>query len=108
MTQEKVDSELTRLHKEIEVVENTLIDMEDNREEHPDIMEFYVERDRIRTRLDTIYEFLSIIWHERISDFIRNTDQIIKCGRPLDWKSEQLKAKKAQVYYNLKFKDIES
>ncbi|KKL03885.1 hypothetical protein LCGC14_2621650 [marine sediment metagenome] len=94
LTQDKVDSELTRLHKEVEKVETTLIYMGEDPEEHSDIMEFYEERGRIRDQLNAIYEFLSVVRHERIDDLIKNDELERLYGKLPHWRVEQLKEKK--------------
>ncbi|MFW9877511.1 MAG: hypothetical protein ACFFG0_30865 [Candidatus Thorarchaeota archaeon] len=105
LTQEKVDSELMRLHGEIEGLESTLIFMEAHEPGHPDKMKFYEDRIKLTAQLDTIYDFLSIVEHERINDFIRNTDFEIKYGRLPKWRIEELKRKEASKYYNLKHRN---
>lgn len=103
LTQEKVDLELERLHKEIEELESALIHMEEHEQGHPDKMKFYEERIKLRTQLDTLYGFLSTVEQERIDDFIRNSSLRIKYGKIPTWRIEQLKKKKASKYYYLKF-----
>lgn len=104
LTQEIIDSELTRLHKEIEEIEKTLIYMEDKYPDNPDKIEFYKERDRIREQLDTIYNFLSEVRHERIRDDLKNDDLEMLYGRLPYWRVNQLKRKKSFYYYHFKFK----
>ena len=101
LTQEKVDSELKRLHKEIEGLESTLIYMESNEKGHPDKMKFYEDRIRIRSQLDTLYDFLSCVKHERVTDFIKDTRLESTYGKLPEWRIEQLRKKKAYKYYYL-------
>jgi len=104
LTQEKVDSELKRLHDEIEGLEKTLIHMEAHEPGHPDKMKFYEDRINLTAQLDTIYGFLSCVRHERVGDFIKDTDLETTYGRLPEWRIEQLKKKKAYKFYYLVFK----
>jgi len=102
LSQEKIDSELKRLHKEIEDLEHTLIYLEKHEPGHPDKMDFYSERIKVRSQLDAIYVFLSDIEHERIADFIKNS-KLRQHGKLPDWRVKELKKKKANWYYHLKY-----
>ena len=81
LSQGKINSELLRLHKKIEDLENSLIYLEEHEPRHPDIMGFYEERNKVRDQLDAIYFFLSDIERERIDDFIKNSSLTIKYGK---------------------------
>lgn len=102
-TQEKLESELKRLHKEIEDLENTLIFMEKEEPGHPDKMKFYEERIIIRDQLNTIYDFLSTVEHERIDGFMRDSKLRTIYGKLPEWRKEQIMKKKSRDYYNLKY-----
>ncbi len=102
LSQLKIDSELKRLHKEIEGLENTLTYMEEHEPGHPDKMGFYEERFKVRDQLDAIYSFLSEVERERIDDFIKNSSLRIKYGMLPVWRIKQLKEKEASVYYHLR------
>jgi len=102
LTQEKIDSELKRLHKEIEEVENTLIYLERFDPGNPDKLEFYKKRDKIRDQLDAIYVYLAELEWERHKDFIKDTDLIVIYGRLPDWRIEELKKKRERKNYYLR------
>ncbi len=102
LSQEKITSELKRLHKEIEDLEKTLIYMEKHEPGHPDKMGFYSERIKVRSQLDAIYSFLSDIEHERIADFIKDSNLRIKYGKLPDWRVKEIMEKEASEYYHLK------
>lgn len=102
LTQEKVDTELIRLHKEIEELESALIHMERNEPGHPDKGKFYEERIKLTKQLDTIYDFLSEIEHEKLVDFIRNGKLKTMYGKLPEWRVKELKEKRSQKYYHLK------
>lgn len=92
LTQEKIDMELTRLHKEIEGVENTLVYLEEHDLRNPDIMEFYIKRDKIRDQLDTIYDYLELEEMERSLQDIRDRKLEHIYGRLPDWRLRQKEA----------------
>lgn len=102
LTQEKVDSELTRLHKEIEEVEKTLIYLERDDPGNPHKLEFYEERDKIRDQLDAIYVYLAELDWERHEDFLKDAKLRGIYGRLPDWRIEELKKKRASKNYYLK------
>lgn len=106
LTQKELNSELTRLHKEIEEMEIILINLEKKDFNHPDIFNFYRERDRIRSQLDTIYGFLFKISQERFNDFLKDSKLRSIYGRLPNWRLEQLKEKESQGYYYLKFPEF--
>jgi len=104
LSQEIIGSELTRLHKEIEAVEETLIYMEGKYPDNPDKIEFYKKRDKIRDRLDTIYSFLSLVDQIKRDDIRKNEGLKILYGRLPDWRKNQLKKEKSHPYYLFKYK----
>lgn len=59
LSQEIIGSELTRLHKEIEAVEETLIYMEGKYPDNPDKIEFYKKRVGSETDLILSIVFVS-------------------------------------------------
>lgn len=104
LTREKIDSELTRLHKEIEALESRLIYLEEIDPKNPEILDFYEEGCRIRDQLDIVYRFLSHVDQERGDDYRRNNSLVRMYGKLPDWRVEQLKRKKSYLYYHFRYK----
>lgn len=102
LTQEKVDSELTRLHEEIEKVEKTLIHLEQYNRNNPDIFKFYEKRDKIRDQLDAIYVYLAELEWKRHEDFLKNAELRGIYGRLPEWRIEELKEKRDRKNYYLR------
>ena len=104
LSQGIIDSELTRLHKEIEAVEETLIYTEDKYPDNPDKIEFYKKRDKVRDQLDAIYSFFSLVDQIRQDDIRKNEDLKILYGSLPDWKKNQLKKERSYPFYLFKYK----
>lgn len=100
LTQKTIDLDLARLHAQIEMIEGTLIFLESSDSNNPDMIEFYKERDKIRDKLDTIYDFLSVVTQKRLSDALKDDELELLYGRLPEWRVKQMKEKRAFKYYH--------
>jgi len=91
LTQEKIDTELKLQKQKLEILQNTLIYLEENDHRNPDIMEFYIDRDKIRDQLEILQDYSELKNVEKSLQNINDLKLRRIYGRLPDWRIEQIK-----------------